>query len=100
MLEENPDDAEAVHWLLRAGTAQNRWEELSRHLRKYLLRNPGNLAIRFALGGVLVRGEQIEGARQEYEALRALEPTFDGLSELGQAISAKQAVSMMESAHS
>lgn len=100
VLEENPDDAEAVHWLLRAGTAQNRWEELSRHLRKYLLRNPGNLAIRFALGGVLVRGEQIEGARQEYEALRALEPTFDGLSELGQAISAKQAVSMMESAHS
>jgi Flp pilus assembly protein TadD len=100
VLEENPDDAEAVHWLLRAGTAQNRWEELSRHLRKYLLRNPGDLAIRFALGGVLVRGEQIEGARQEYETLRALEPTFDGLSELGQAISAKQAVSMMESAHS
>jgi GT2 family glycosyltransferase/SAM-dependent methyltransferase/Flp pilus assembly protein TadD len=100
VLEENPDDAEAVHWLLRAGTAQNRWEELSRHLRKYLLRNPGDLAIRFALGGVLVRGEQIEGARQEYETLRALETTFDGLSELGQAISAKQAVSMMESAHS
>ncbi|OQW35778.1 MAG: hypothetical protein A4E19_16140 [Nitrospira sp. SG-bin1] len=99
VLEENPDDAEAAHWLLRAGTAQNRWDELSRHLREYLLRNPGDLAIRFALGGVLVRGEQMEAARQEYETLRALAPTFDGLSELGQAISAKQAVSVMETAH-
>jgi GT2 family glycosyltransferase/Flp pilus assembly protein TadD len=100
VLEECPDDAEALHWLLRAGTEQNRWDELSRYLREYLLRNPGDLAIRFALGGVLVRGEQIEAARHEYETLRALAPTFDGLSELGQAISAKQAVSVMETARS
>ena len=100
VLEEHPDDAEAIHWLLRAGTEQNRWDELGWHLRKYLLRNPADLAIRFALAGVLVRGEQIEAACQEYDTLRALSPTFDGLSELGQAIAKKQAVSKMEAAHS
>jgi GT2 family glycosyltransferase/SAM-dependent methyltransferase/Flp pilus assembly protein TadD len=100
VLEEYPDDGEAVHWLLRAGTGQNRWEELSRHLREYLSRNPADLAIRFALAGVLVRGEQIEAARQEYDMLRVLAPTFDGLSELGHAIAGKQALSAMEAAHS
>ncbi|TKB91600.1 MAG: glycosyltransferase [Nitrospira sp.] len=100
VLEEYPDDAEAIHWLVRAGTAQNRWDELSRHLCKYLVRNPADLAIRFALAGALVRGEQIEAASLEYETLRALAPTFDGLNELGQAIARKQAVSTMEAAHS
>ena len=100
MLEDDPDDAEAIHWLLRAGTAQNRWGELSRQLRTYLLRNPADLAIRFALAGVLVRGDQIEAARQEYELLRALAPTYDGLIELGQAISGRQAMVAMEAAHS
>ncbi|TKB65719.1 MAG: glycosyltransferase [Nitrospira sp.] len=100
VLEEHPDDAEAIHWLLRAGTAQNRWDELSRHLCKYLVRNPADLAIRFALAGALVRGEHIEAASLEYETLRTLAPTFDGLNELGQVIARKQAVSTMEAAHS
>ena len=100
VLGEHPDDAEAVHWLLRAGTAQNRWDELSRQLRQYLSRNPADLAARFALAGVLVRAEQIEAARQEYETLRALAPTYDGLAELGQAIAGKEAVVAMEAAHS
>ncbi|ALA58574.1 glycosyltransferase [Nitrospira moscoviensis] len=95
VLGEHPDDAEAVHWLLRAGTAQNRWDELSRHLRQYLSRNPADLATRFALAGVLVRAEQIEAARREYETLRALAPTYDGLAELGQAIAGKEAVLAM-----
>jgi hypothetical protein len=69
-------------------------------LRKYLVRNPADLAIRFALAGALVRGEQSEAASLEYETLRALAPTFDGLNELGQAIARKQAVSTMEAAHS
>jgi hypothetical protein len=69
-------------------------------LRKYLLRNPADLAIRFALAGVLVRGEEIEAAYQEYDTLRALAPTYEGLIELGQAIARKQAISTMEAAHS
>jgi thioredoxin-like negative regulator of GroEL len=100
VLEEYPDDAEAIHWLLRAGTAQNRWNELSLHLCKYLVRNPADLAIRFALAGALIRGEQIEAASLEYETLRTLAPTLDGLKELGQVIARKQAVSTMEAAHS
>ena len=100
VLAEHPDDVEAIHWLLRAGTAQNRWTELGRQLRTYVTRNPGDVAVRFALAGVLVRGEQMEAACQEYETLRALAPTFDGLSELGQAIERKQAVSTMEASHS
>jgi GT2 family glycosyltransferase/SAM-dependent methyltransferase/tetratricopeptide (TPR) repeat protein len=95
VLEEYPDDAEAIHWLLRAGTGQNRWKELSRHLREYLSRNPADLAIRFALAGVLVREEQVEAARREYDMLRALAPTFEGLSELSQAIEGKDAVLQM-----
>jgi GT2 family glycosyltransferase/SAM-dependent methyltransferase/thioredoxin-like negative regulator of GroEL len=100
VLSEHPDDPEAVHWLLRAGTAQNRWQELSRQLRTYLSRNPADLAARFALAGVLIRAEQIEAARREYESLRALAPTYDGLAELGQAIGGKEAVLAMEEAHS
>lgn len=100
VLAEHPDDAEAIHWLLRAGTAQNRWQELSDHMRKFLSRNPADLAVRFALAGVLVRGEQIEAARREYEALHALAPTYDGLIDLGQIISGKEAALGMETTHS
>ena len=100
VLAENPDDAEAIHWILRAGTAQNRWVELSHQLRNYLSRNPGDLAARFALASVLVRADQVDAARQECEALRALVPTYDGLSELGQAITGKETVLAMEATHS
>ena len=100
VLAEHPDDPEAIHWLLRAGTVQNRWAELSQQLRGYVSRNPGDLAVRFALAGVLVRGEQVEAARQEYDILRALTPTYDGLAELGKAIAGKEAVLEMEAAQS
>jgi len=100
VLGEHPDHPEAIHWLLRAGTAQNRWQELGERLRDYLSRNPADLAIRFALVGVLIRGEQIEEARREFEMLRALAPTYDGLTELGQAISGKPAALAMETAPS
>lgn len=99
VLAEHPDDAEAIHWLLRAGTAQNRWQEVGERLRHYLSRNPADLSVRFALTGVLVRGEQIVGARQEYETLRALAPTYDGLAELEQAIAGKEAAFAVEAAH-
>jgi tetratricopeptide (TPR) repeat protein len=97
---ENPDDSEAVHWLLRAGTAQNRWTELSRQLRSYTTRNPGDLAVRFALASVLFRAEQIEEAQQEYSRLRALSPSYDGLTELGQALANKEAALALETSSS
>jgi glycosyltransferase involved in cell wall biosynthesis/GT2 family glycosyltransferase/Flp pilus assembly protein TadD len=98
VLAEHPDDAEAVHWLLRAGTTQNRWTELSGHLRQYVSRNPGDLAVRFALAGVLVRAERIDEARREHDALQAIAPEFDGLADLGRMIAGKETVLAMEAA--
>ena len=91
VLVDHPDDAEAIHWLLRAGTAQNRWDELADHLRAYVTRNPSDLAIRFALASVCFRGDQIEAARREYEALRMDAPAYDGLDQLGQMIAGREA---------
>ncbi|MDH4152409.1 MAG: FkbM family methyltransferase [Nitrospira sp.] len=100
VLAEHPDDGEAIHWLLRAGTAQNRWQELGEHLHRYTTRNPGDLAARFALTGVLLRGEQIEAARREYDALCKVDASYDGLEQLGQAISWREAVLTMKAASS
>ncbi len=95
VLAENPDDAEVIHWLLRAGTAQNRWRELSVQLRNFLARNPSDLSVRFAYAGVLLRAEQVEAAHHEYDRLRALAPSYDGLVELEQAIAAKESLLAM-----
>ncbi|NOS78022.1 MAG: glycosyltransferase [Nitrospira sp.] len=95
VLAENPDDADVIHWLLRAGTAQNRWRELSVQLHNFLARNPSDLSVRFAYAGVLLRADQVDASRQEYDQLRALAPTYEGLVELGQAIAAKESVLAM-----
>jgi Flp pilus assembly protein TadD len=92
VLAENPDDADLIHWLLRAGTAQNRWRELSVQLHNFLARNPSDLSVRFAYAGVLLRDDQVDAARQEYNQLLALAPAYEGLIELGQAIAAKESV--------
>ena len=100
VLVEYPDDAEAIHWLLRAGTAQNRWQELGEHLQRYTAGNPEDLAARFAFTSVLLRGEQIEAARREYDALCKVDPHYDGLGQLGQAIAGREAALAMEAASS
>lgn len=92
VLDDHPDDADAVHWLLRAGAASQRWKELADRLSRFVDRNPADLSVRFALAGVLVRAEQVEAARKEYDTLRALAPDYDGLTELGQAIAEKDGV--------
>ncbi len=100
VLADHPDDAEAIHWLLRAGTAQNRWQELGERLRTYVSRNPGDLAIRFAFASVLLRSEQVEAAHREYDEIRKLAPSYDGLDQLGQAITGREAVLAIEAASS
>ena len=100
VLVEYPDDAEAIHWLIRAGTAQNRWQELGEHLHRYTTGNPEDLAARFAFCSVLLRGEQIEAARREYDALCKVDPHYDGLGQLGQAIAGREAALAMEAASS
>ncbi|MBD0315194.1 MAG: glycosyltransferase [Nitrospiraceae bacterium] len=96
---EDPDAAEAIHGLLQAGTAHHRWPELSQILSQYILRNPGALSIRYALAGVLLRAGQVTEARRECNVLQTLDPAFDGLAELEQAITKQEAGAPMETAH-
>lgn len=86
VLDRHPDDAEAIHWLLRAGTVLKRWEALAEHLKRFVSRNPGGLSLRFALAGVFLRLNRWTDARHEYDSIRLLDPVFDGLSELASAI--------------
>jgi GT2 family glycosyltransferase/tetratricopeptide (TPR) repeat protein len=82
LLADDPDDSEAMHWLIRAGTLMSRWQDLAERLASYVVRNPADLHARFALCGVWVRLERTDQARQECDRLRALAPDYDGLAAL------------------
>jgi thioredoxin-like negative regulator of GroEL len=90
LLTDNPDDGEAMHWLIRAGTLLARWDKLAERLSAYLARNPADLGARFALCGVWVRLDRMDQARRECDRLRALDPSYDGLEELEQRMAAKE----------
>ncbi|HEX2055719.1 MAG TPA: glycosyltransferase, partial [Nitrospiraceae bacterium] len=90
LLMTDPDDAEAMHWLIRAGTLLTKWEELAERLVAYGIRNPADLGARFALCGVCVRLGRMERARQECDRLRALAPDYDGLAALEERIAANE----------
>ncbi|MCC2643005.1 MAG: protein of unknown function, putative Glycosyl transferase [Nitrospira sp.] len=77
-----PDDEDCMHWLLRCGTALERWDALGSRLASFLARNPGNVALRFAFAGVLLRAGRRPEAQREYERLLILQPALDGLEEL------------------
>jgi hypothetical protein len=84
VLSHEIDDTEAIHWLLRAGAALERWWPLADYLTDYLKLNPGDNSVRFALAGVHARLEDGEGVREAYERIRLLDPTFEGLEDLAQ----------------
>lgn len=87
VLGEYPDDVEAIHCLLQAGTVCGSWAELSERLQGFVSRNPAELSVRYALAGVLLRSGQIDAAQHEYQTLCTLAPSYDGLEELAQALS-------------
>ncbi|BCA54777.1 hypothetical protein W02_19170 [Nitrospira sp. KM1] len=91
ILAEWPDHPEAMHWLLRTGTALQRWEDLADHFDRYVMRNPGDLTTRFAFAGVLLRADRLDRARLEYDTLRVLDPSYDGLAELARALAEGEA---------
>jgi GT2 family glycosyltransferase/tetratricopeptide (TPR) repeat protein/protein-L-isoaspartate O-methyltransferase len=91
MLQASPDDAEAIHWLLRAGTVLQRWPELSDALQSFVQRNPSDLSVRYAFAGVLLRCGRHALARAQYDAVRLLDPSYDGLPELAHAIEEHEA---------
>ncbi|MEW6248547.1 MAG: glycosyltransferase [Nitrospirota bacterium] len=88
LLEECPDDAEVIHWLLRAGRVLERWAALAERLARFVQRNPGELAIRYAWAGVLLRCGRVDEARREAETIRLLQPDFQGLRDLEKALEA------------
>jgi tetratricopeptide (TPR) repeat protein len=92
VLDQYPDDAAAIHWLLRAGTALERWGPLAEYLQRFVSRNPGDLSLRFALAGVFLRLNRKTDARREYDSIRLLDPVFDGLNELARAIDEQASV--------
>ena len=59
-----------------------RWNEVAVRLTAFLARNPGNVALRFALAGVLLRSGRRAEAQREYDCLCALAPTLEGMEEL------------------
>ncbi len=79
---QHPDDEECMHWLLKCGTLLQRWDALASQLSSFIARNPGNMAMRFALAGVLLRAGRRVEARREYDCLQVLAPAFEGLDEL------------------
>lgn len=86
VLKQEPDDAEAVHWLLRAGAALGRWKALAEVLARFVDRNPGDLTTRFALASVLLRDGRVAEARREEQVLQLLDPQYEGLDELTRAL--------------
>ena len=49
-------------------------------------RNPGDLAVRYALVGVSIRLGRHDLARAQYEAVRLLDSAYEGLPELAKAL--------------
>ena len=86
VLTTHPDDAEAIHCLLRTGTALQRWQDLCDTLQRFVQRNPADLSARYALSGVALRVGNFDLARMHYDALRLLNPAYDGLTDLAKAL--------------
>ena len=86
VLDSYPDDQEALHWLLRAGTLLERWDDLVSRLTFYLDRNPADLSARYALAGLQLRRGAIDEAQSHCNTLQMLNPDFEGLKDLAAAL--------------
>lgn len=82
LADRQPGDAEVLHWLLRAATALEKWEEIVPRLESYLRERPDDHAARFALAGVSLRLGRTAEARVHHEILLRLQPDLEGLDEL------------------
>jgi GT2 family glycosyltransferase/radical SAM superfamily enzyme YgiQ (UPF0313 family)/thioredoxin-like negative regulator of GroEL len=96
LLRDDPDDAEGLHWLLQAGTTLEWWSDLAQALHEFLDRNPGDLSVRFALAGVLLRMGFRQEAWEECQRLQLLDPHYDGLAELALACRPQDPVAVNE----
>jgi tetratricopeptide (TPR) repeat protein len=83
VLDNYPDDQEALHWLIQSGTSLQRWEGLGQRLSRYVERNPADCDMRFALAGVEFRAGRMDSAKHQFEMLSLLKPGYVGLTDLG-----------------
>ncbi len=94
-----PDHVEAIHCLIQAGTALQRWEALASHLTRFVERNPANCDIRFALAGVQFRTSQVEKANEHLIWLRLVQPDYEGLEDLESRLLPSQSQENLVSTH-
>lgn len=82
LAQDEPGDAEVLHWLLRAGTALEQWDALAVTLHGYLTKHPSDDAARFAYAGVSLRRGQVAEAQLQHDILRASQSEVIGLEDL------------------
>jgi tetratricopeptide (TPR) repeat protein len=82
VVSRDPDNIEAIHCLMQAGTALQHWEALSGYLARFIERNPANCDIRFALASVQFRAGQINRAKEHVIWLRLFKADYEGLENL------------------
>lgn len=86
VLEDAPDNEEAIDGLLQLGLAEERWQALAEVLAPLVERFPDRTDLRFALAHAWLGCGRRAEAREHYEVLRSLAPTWPPLEELGTAL--------------
>lgn len=99
LLSALPDDVEVMNGFIQAGTALERWGELSKILSRFLERNPTNVDLRFTLAGVEFRAGHLQKAREQLLWLRLIESDFVGLEDLEKLLSTPQTSNNLLSVH-
>lgn len=82
VVNDHPDDSDAMNGLIQSGTALELWGDLSQRLSRYIDRNPADCDRRFALAGIDFRAGRLDSARRQFEMLSLLKPDFEGLHDL------------------
>jgi len=82
LVQDEPGDHEVMHWLLRTGTALERWEDLAARLEDHLQVRPDDHAARFAYAGVSLRLGYVDVARHHHGLLCEHRASVPGLEDL------------------
>lgn len=82
VVNDHPDDSDAMNGLIQSGTALELWGDLRQRLSRYIDRNPADCDRRFALAGIDFRAGRLDSARRQFEMLSLLKPDFEGLHDL------------------
>jgi GT2 family glycosyltransferase/tetratricopeptide (TPR) repeat protein len=86
----DPDAIDAIHCLMQAGTALQRWDSLGNHLAQFVERNPADCDMRFALAGVQFRAGNAEKANEQLTWLKLIKPEYEGLEDLERLLQAPE----------